>query len=332
MDEWQMCMRHFLEQEYQHSNSPDTLRAYCWTLDAFFSLSPNKSPGEMTRADVETFLSSRLDGKRGVPAVATRNQRLAILKAFYSYAQDYDVERDGTLAPLFIGRNPTHGLRAGKAPHVYKDMTGEEIRRFFSAIPDTLIGKRDRALFLTYFYTARRCSEILNLKWGDIAEGTVIDAHGRSRRGHTYRFHNKGRHREQVETAELPAPAYDAICSYLRACGRYEQMQAHSYVFVSFRRGPGRNYIPTEARLGDDATRDAMKRRAAAAGLDAARLSPHSWRHSSARERYELGSDIREVQHLLLHTSLATTDIYLRALTSPSDPGATLLESVFRGL
>lgn len=331
---WQQCIEQFLRQAQQRTGSADTLNMYGWILRKFFA-SVGKSPEQVTRADIAAFLDTSYDtrrtGTRG-PSISTRNQRLVVLKGVYEYAALYDVERDGVLVPLFSGRNPCAGLHAGKPPHVYRAMTGEEIRRFFSVIPNTLLGKRDRALFLTYFYTARRRNEILELRWGDITEGTILDERGHSRCGYTYRFHCKGRPHDQTETAELPTPAYEAIVAYLRACGRYEQMRPSDYVFVAFASHRGKTYTPTERRIGRTAASSAMKRYTRAAGLDGRRLTIHSWRHSSARARREQGSDVVEIKNLLLHSSLDTTFRYVERLTSPADPGASLLERAFHGL
>lgn len=336
MDEqWQQCVEHFFEHAHRQSGSKNTLRQYRWTLARLFTMFPGKSPEQITRADVEHFLSTTYGygrvGRSG-PSTSTRNQRLAIIKSFYVYAAGYDVERDGKMVPLMQGRAPTHNLHAGKAPKIYRAMSGEEVRRFFGAIPNTPIGKRDRALFLCYFYTARRRCEILNLKWGDISEGAVVDSRGMTRRGHTYRFHNKGSHQEETETFELPEPAYEAICAYLKACNRWESIRPEDYIFVTF---DMRGDLPVAARphrISDDRTRVIMKQYAQAAGLDVRKLTLHSFRHTSARERYQRGSGVLEIKQLLRHASLDTTYNYLEALTSTADPGAMLLEHAFSDL
>ena len=70
-----------------------------------------------------------------------------------------------------------------------------------------------------------------------------------------------------------------------------------------------------------------------AAGLEDERhLSIHSLRHSACRLRFQAGEDIVSLKNLLNHSSLQTTDLYLRRLVGMVDHGASLLEKKFPAL
>jgi integrase/recombinase XerD len=62
-------------------------------------------------------------------------------------------------------------------------------------------------------------------------------------------------------------------------------------------------------RLGRQGAWKVLKRHAGAAGLDRV-VSPHTLRHSFATHMLDAGADIRVVQELLGHSSLATTQVY----------------------
>src|SRR6266566_3849811 len=314
---WGRCLTQFLKTRQQYTN-----------ILAYFLSHPAKMPDLYTQEDVLSYLSLPCRGQRnygGIPSTATSNQRLAVLKSWYSFAASYTVTGpDGHPERLLKVVPPTFGLKGGK-PHIeYRALSFDEMERLFAVIPtDTARGLRDRALFLTYFYTARRRNEIAQLLWGDIEQATLIDKDQR-REGWVYRWQGKG-HTAKDDLAELPKPAKQAIDKYLVASGRMETIKASDPVFVAFDLNKGIRFDKSKP-LNDESIARCLKYWAKKAGLDATRISLHSWRHTSARERFSAGEDILSLQHLLRHSSLQTTFLYLRRLTSPSDGGAKLLE------
>ena len=105
------------------------------------------------------------------------NQRLAILSSFYAFASTFTITGpDGRPQVLLQRPSPTLGLRHKRPERTYRAFSEDELDRFFSVIPtDTVKGLRDRAIFLLYFWTARRREEIARLRWGDIEQATIVD-------------------------------------------------------------------------------------------------------------------------------------------------------------
>lgn len=327
--DWQRCTEAFLRRTYDRSGSQSSLERYSRVLARFFA--DGRNPDEYSQSEVEAFVTqvSGSTRNRGQPvSVSTKNQRLAILASFYKFASTFTVEQDGMLAYLLQRPAPTVGLSYGKPERHYRAFSYDEMEKFFSVIPgDTIQGLRDRAVFLLYFWTARRRSEIARLTWGDL-EQTVFLEDGKQRIGWIYRFYGKG-HSTQQDSAEMPGEAMLALLRYLEASGRLETMTPDSPLFLSLPPRHGGNWRNVGKALSGHAMNEALKYYARQAGLDASRLSIHSWRHTAARERHAAGSDVLEIMRLLRHSSLRMTQEYLQVLSGEANSGARLLRERF---
>ncbi len=319
---WQACVDAFLQAVYDRSGSYGSLYNYRSVLRRFFS-DPARTPDTYTQMDVRMFLDlpSASNRNYGKPvSAAAKNARLEALASFYRFSASYEVGG----VPLLSSKPPTYGIRYIKAEVAPRSLSSQELETFFSVIDVTTVkGARDYAIFLTYFLTAKRRSEISNLRVGDIQETTLIGKDGSRNPGHTFKYRAKGRQRT-VAISELPSLAYEAIVQYWRVSGRLEHLKSDNPVFISLR---PEDQAANET-LSGNYINTVFKRYCAKAGLNPA-YSLHSLRHTSARLRYELGSDIRSIQEILGHANIGITDLYLRSLTSVSDPGASLLEKRF---
>lgn len=321
---WQQALDAFLLSILDRSGSVQSVNVYKNVLAHFFI---NRDPAGVTKADIEVFLHQpvKIVFHHGRPIMpATRNRWLSTIKSFYTFASMYVPK--GATTPLYTKANPTLGIRRAKEARVYRAFDADELARFFAVIPtDTVIGCRDRALFLTYFYTARRREEIVRLRYGDITQGILSEPDGRRRIGWIYQWQGKGRAGE-YRFAELPTPVKDAIDRYLQSSSRADTIRPEDPLFVPIFNG--------DTHLSGYAIWRRLKHYCRLAGLDTKRLDVHSLRRSAAQERYALDPehDVLRITGILDHDSPQNTWRYLAKARVVADPIARLLEEKFRSL
>jgi integrase/recombinase XerD len=163
----------------------------------------------------------------------------------------------------------------------------EEARRLVEA-PDlsTPVGLRDRAILEVLYGAGLRVSELTNLDVDDVdlTDGFV-------------RVVGKGGKEREVPTGRY---ARDALAAYLaRARPSLAGPGSRGAVFLNTRGG----------RLTRQSCAKLLGAHASAADVGR-RVSPHDLRHSFATHLLEGGADVRVVQELLGHASVATTQIY----------------------
>ena len=184
-----------------------------------------------------------------------------------------------------------------------KAVSVEDIQRLL-AVPDreTATGLRNRAILEFLYATGARVSEMLNADIDDVHfEGTPTDEDGNQITLPGYvRLFGKGNKERLVPIGSY---AQKAIQDYLVRAR--PSLVAHgkgtAALFVNGRGG----------RLGRQGAWLILKEAAEAAGLSSD-FSPHSMRHSFATHLLQGGADIRVVQELLGHASIATTQVYTK--------------------
>jgi len=164
-------------------------------------------------------------------------------------------------------------------------------------VPDTLPGRRDRAILLVFILTGRRRSEVMDLKASDITieDSTVY-----------YSYRGKGGKRGR---RELPRPAWEAIRRTLMDCDKeIATMAPEESLWQAGARPKGLSGSTFYARF---------RRHLSAAGLQPTGL--HILRHSAAKLRRDAGESVETVSAFLDHSSLAVTTTYLRRLEGVED-------------
>ena len=294
--------------------SPHTQRAYAGAVGRYLAWLADRGVDwrEPPRSDLRAYVAS-LAGAVGRSSVA---QRLAAIRSFHRFAA-----REG-LAP----GDPWGAISTPRLPRrLPRVLEVEQVERLLAVIDATAgsaqprtsdavraaLALRDRAIVETAYAAGLRISELAAADLGslDLRRGEV-------------RVVGKGR-KERIGL--LGRPAIHALERYLEA-GRpvlldraVGQVAPPTEVFLNHRGRP----------LGVRGLRYRLDRLCRAAGLPVG-VSPHTLRHSFATHLLDGGADLRVVQELLGHESLATTQIYthvsptrLRAAYRQAHPRAT---------
>lgn len=318
---WQDCYASWLAHVRARNSVSTTPTTYESPVRRFFSSDPNKTPDRYSRQDVERFLQAPNARTGEKTSDSCYNLKLTALSSFYSYALIYEYSFRGGSKRIYTGIPPTHDMAQLVIGHSSRAMSNDELDRFFAAIAKQKIAlhrKRDRALFLAYLWSGRRCSEIARLRWRDIEIVTFYNEEsGATHEGWLYRWRGKG-HRTIDDAAEMPAAAVAAIKEYLEADGRWGRMTPSDPLF------PGR--YPTETMSAGNVNY-LFQRYAKEAGID--RTGTHRLRHTAATRRHRKTRDLADTQRFLRHSNPMTTLRYIQPNLGDADKVAPLLLAEF---
>jgi integrase/recombinase XerD len=218
----------------------------------------------------------------------TAARRLSALRQFFHFL----------FAEGFRSDNPSLAIdRPKQRQSLPKYLSEEEVDRLLAAAAARQGHHRTRATALLeiLYATGLRVSELV---------GLPVSALGRD--GKTLIVRGKGGKERMVPLTE---PAIDAISAYTADRDRFApaagKSRASPWLFPS----RSRQGHLTRVRFGQ-----LLKEVAAAAGIEADRVSPHVLRHSFASHMLARGADLRSLQQLLGHADIGTTQIYTHVL------------------
>ena len=258
--------------------SGHTLDAYGRDLGAFLGWLEKDGARDFTQVS-RGRLTAYFLGLADRLAPRSRARALSAIRAFFRFLENEKI----------LDHNPAHNFDGPRPPRALPKALGPaEIRRLVEAPdPESLLGLRDRAMLELMYGSGLRVSELLGLTLGQVnlpeAFLRVLGKGGKERlapmgeisAGFLTRYLNEGRPR-------LLSPA------------------SRSQVFLNRRGG----------RLSRQFFWRLLGRYAEEA--DIKNVTPHVLRHSFATHLIEGGADLRAVQMMLGHSSLVTTEIYIK--------------------
>jgi integrase/recombinase XerC len=266
--------------------SEHTIRNYGLDLESFAAFKGDAALGEVDKRTVRGYLA-QLNARQATKRTILR--RLSTLRSFFKFLIQHQI----------VAHNPLEEIEGPKLEkRIPAPLSYDNVQRLFEQ-PDTnaYLGFRDRCIMELFYSSGLRISELVALDRSDF-DATQL----------TLRVQGKGK-KERIVPITKSAAGW--ITSYLShperlMSGEYHQSQVDERAIFLNKWGK---------RLTVRSIDRHFKHYLLQSGL-AAKVTPHTIRHTIATHWLEKGMDLKTIQTLLGHTSLATTTIYTQVSTS----------------
>lgn len=264
--------------------SEHTLRSYAHELEALVRLADGRPLAGLTAVDMRGAVARAHAGGLSARSIA---HRLSAWRAFYRWLGER----------VELPANPVAAVRAPKQPkRLPKALSVDDAAALMEAGPaESAEGLRDQAILELFYSSGLRLSELVGLD-AAYAEGDGYRSSGwLDMAAHEVTVLGKGK---RQRTVPVGRKAIEALNAWLAVRGQFVKADPHP-LFLSAR----------GARMSPNVVRERVKRAALRAGIPA-NVHPHVLRHSFATHVLQSSGDLRAVQELLGHASVAATQIY----------------------
>lgn len=272
--------------KYERNMSPHTLRNYASDLEQFreYLLKIEKRDdipvGQIDRLTIREWMATLHAANKKKASIA---RKLASLRTFFQF-----LIREGKLE--------TNPAKLVATPRIERKLPNhlsmeDAVRLIETPDINTDLGRRDRAILEFLYATGIRVSELVGINLADIDfRERMVRVMGKRKKQRIVPFHEHA-----LQALMLYLDKTRAV--FLNECPEAERdPQA---VFLH-RRG-GRLTTRSVGRMIDKYIKQCA---------DIHNISPHSLRHSFATHLLDQGADLRDIQELLGHARLSTTQIY----------------------
>jgi integrase/recombinase XerD len=257
----------------EKGDEASTIASYKEDLQQFQDFVKNKDLSLLTRDDISDFIESLSD--RGL-MTSTIIRRATCIRCFYIF-----LAKEGLINISLIGLFLPKGEK-----HLPNVLTPEEVERLLD-MPDLSNPSelRDRAMLETMYASGLRVSELLSLERGNV---NFIQGYLKVR--------GKGNKERIIPVGDY---ALEFLNRYLDEVREKNPGRKTKYMFLNNRGMPiSRQYFWRK-----------IKEYASKAMIET-NISPHTLRHSFATHLLENGANLKQVQEMLGHSKIETTQIY----------------------
>lgn len=274
--------------EIERGRSLYTRKNYEFYLTRFLKWSKITSPTQITQDLVREFRLwlNRLAKKDRTLKKSTQNYHLIALRAFLKYLTIRDIK---TLAP--------EKIELAKMPQRQVEfLEGSDLERLLAAPLETedkkIIQFRDKAILELFFSTGLRVSELASIKRENVnLKKDEFTIRGKGDKLRVVFLSNQAKYwlKQYLQVRKDPSPALFI---------RHDKAKKAS-----------ENKGKSTEGLTPRSIQRLVQKYAKRVGITK-HVSPHTLRHSFATDLLKSGADIREVQAMLGHASITTTQVY----------------------
>lgn len=288
-----LIQRFFADRLLQQQNaSPRTVAAYRDTFRLLLSYAEHeigKPPAKLALSDFDATLIlnflAHLETERH-NTVRSRNARLAAVRAFANYVA-LQCPPALQLAQQILAIPMKRFERS-----LLGYLSREEVQAMLAA-PDatTWCGRRDRVMFALFYNTGARVSEMIGIRVADVTLATTSSV----------RLQGKGRKQRTV-------PLWKETAVEIRHWLKYADLRPDQPIV------PTRKGLPmTRTNVADRLTLAITAASQQCPQMAGRKISPHTWRHTTAMHLLQAGVDITVIALWLGHESPVTTHGYVQA-------------------
>lgn len=277
--------------EFEKGLSKNTILAYKYDLKDFFEFLNKKQINYLLAEseNIQDYLMARKLGKNKDEETPTKLAKKISAKTIARLIESIKQFYKFLLLDEQIKQDPAIELISPKIPHNLPDMLSiKEINLLITSIKDNNErGLRYRTMFELLYSSGLRVSELVNLGINDVDMETGF-----------VKIKGKG---DKERIVPVNPGTIFSLKKYLEFRNKkYSKDAEIPYFFVSKLR----------KKLSRVEVWKQLKKYAKLAGIDFNKIHPHIIRHSFASHLLEAGADLRIIQELLGHSSIATTQIY----------------------